>query len=413
MSKNKKVLIVGGGITGWLTAAYLEKNVPGLDITLLESDRIPPLPIGEATTPVTVDFLKELGVNEEDWMPATQATYKIGNMKQGWDYKNGDPFLMSFWFDANERIDCFIDEFRQGKKTRDQVNDEFYRFNVKNSYAYHVDATKIGLVAKNACRNVKNIIDTLPGTLPEGYDLYINCAGLNSKFATDTTRLVPEHHLVNSTWVCPIEYSDQVPYPGVKGVCTYTQTIARDYGWQFIVPLQNRMGTGYVYSDKFISDSDALAEFETMISKHKKFNNAKPMNLKWNVGYLANPWSGNVVSLGLAHGFIDPLEAPGLLLTGQCIKVLALCLNENKEQTFYNRAIRQLLHDLSTFTLHHYMLSERDDTEFWRYYKKFDVKKSLWEHYRSKSSVKTNAYPSPIWASLGLYFNQFEYYDEK
>jgi tryptophan 7-halogenase len=411
MKNIKRVLIVGGGATGWMAAAYLEKHVPDLEITLIESDRIPPLPVGEATTPVTVAFLKDLGLDEREWMPLAHATYKIGNMKQGWEKKDGDPFLMSFWFDGNKQTDEFIAEFRQGKKTRDQVNDQFYRFAHDHSYAYHLDATKIGLVVKKACKNVTAIVDTLPGTLPEGYDLYINCAGLNSPFSIDKTRTKLEHHIVNSTWVCPIEYNDQVPYPGVKGICTYTQTIARNYGWQFIVPLMNRMGTGYVYSDKFVSDADALIEFESMISKHKKFNGTKPMNLKWEVGYLTNPWTDNVVSIGLAHGFIDPLEAPGLLLTQHCIKTLAHCIKEKKPSKFYNRAINKTLYDLSTFTLHHYMLSERDDTEFWRYYKKFDVKKSLWEHYNSKSKISSNVYPSPIWASLGLYFNEFTHYD--
>ena len=390
-----KICIVGGGISGWWCAAYMEKFLDA-EITLIESDEIPISGVGEGTLPQVGLFFQQLGIPEKEWMNGCNAIHKYGNMKYDWDKIGSKPFQMTFWQnDPKNRFDDWYKEFELGNKDRED-HDELYDKNSWSSIAYHLDANLANEVVKKYCKNVNHIIDTLT-ELPEGYDLYVDATGFRRQFTKDKTEVTWKHHLVDSTWVRPLEHEDEI-YP-------YTRTFARPDGWQFMVDLQNRTGTGYVFSSQHISDEEALEKFESWTSHRKPFNNIKPRLIKWKPNVLKRPWSDDVVTIGLGQGFIDPLEANGLYLVVYSITLLVKCILKGSSPEAYNKTMMKVQKDNSDYILHHYMLSQRDDTEFWRYYKNFDCSKTVWEHYNKKSNKYTNLYPDAIWAQLALYFD--------
>ena len=243
-----KICIIGGGTAGWWCAAYMQKFLDA-EITLIESDEIPTSGVGESSLPQIGTFFEELGIPEKEWMDGCNAVHKYGNMKYEWDGVGKDPFLMTFWQDDPKgRFDKWYQEYKSGIKDKNS-HIELYDKDGWRSVAYHLDANLANTVVKDYCKNVNHIIDTLD-EMPKGYDLYVDATGFARKFTTDKTEVIWNHHLVNSAWVCPFELEGEIN--------SYTQTIARECGWQFIIDLQNRTGSGYVFADKYISDSQAL-----------------------------------------------------------------------------------------------------------------------------------------------------------
>ena len=401
--KNLKICIVGGGTLGWWCAAHLEKNHPDYDITLIESEEIPTIGVGESTLPQIATFLSDLGLVEEEWMPKCHAVKKLGNMKRGWTHLSDQP--TTFWSNENKEFDSWVKLYLEGNKTRDDFDLDLNKD--KSLYAYHLDANLAGKVAKDICVRTNHIIATLD-TLPEGYDLYIDCTGLHRKFVNDRTLMPFEHHLVDRALVCPFE----IPNGHQTG---YTQTIARDSGWQFIVDTSQRIGSGYIYSSQYETEQSALEKFKKYTEDFVPYNNKTPKLLKWKPEVLKNPWSGNVVAIGLSGGWLDPLEANGLFIGQYGITLLSKCLTRGSDPTAYNRAMGKVWRDNSKFILHHYMLSPRVDTPFWKYYSQFndEAAKSLWKNYQEMGHRYVNLYPDSIWASLAVLYDEFEHYKEK
>ena len=390
-----KICIIGGGIAGWWCAAYMEKFLDA-EITLIESDEIPISGVGEGTLPQVGHFFEELGIPEDEWMNGCNAIHKYGNMKYDWDVIGSKPFQMTFWQnDPKDRFDKWYEEYKSGKKNRED-HEELYNKKDWRSIAYHLDANLANKVVRNYCKKVNHIIDTLT-ELPKGYDLYVDATGFRRQFTKDKTEVIWDHHLVDRTWVRPLELEDEI-YP-------YTKTFARPEGWQFMVDLQNRTGTGYVYSSQHISDEEALSKFKSWTSHRKPYNNIKPRLIKWKPNILKNPWCDDVVTIGLGQGFIDPLEANGLYLVVYGITLLVKCILKGSSPKAYNKTVMKVQKDNSNYILHHYMLTKRNDTEFWRYYNQFDVSKTVWEFFDKHPNKHTNLYSSAMWAQLGLYFD--------
>lgn len=398
-----KILIVGGGTTGWWAAGYLEKTFPDFDITLIESNDIPIIGVGESTVPMIKNFLDDIGLDEKVWMPKCDAIYKYGQIKQGWDYPDGEEFKFTFWWNENNVFDKWYEKYKNKEVTKHQINDELYDSAAWRAVAYHMHAEEAGRIVKDNCKNITHIIDTID-ELPPGYDLYLDCTGFSKRFVKDKTLdEISDLHMVNSAWVCPFELDEQI---------NYTQSIAREYGWQFKISLTNRVGTGYVYSDKHISDEQALSDFKCYTKDLKPFNDRQPKNIKWNPGWLKNPWTDNIVAMGLSQGFIDPLESNALFMIQHSITTLAECIKRGYSSTVYNKMVRRTWKENSDYILHHYGLTKRDDNDFWATYAKQDMTKSLWDYYTKKTNRWTNLYPDSIWATLGVYFDEFKYYQK-
>ena len=307
---------------------------------------------------------------------------------------------MTFWFnEPKTRFNEWYKEYKAGRKDKNS-HEEMYDKNGWRSVAYHLDANLANEVVRKHCKRVNHIIDTIT-ELPEGYDLYVDATGVRRQFTIDKTEVIWDHHLVDRAWIRPLE---------LEGKCSYTKTFAKPEGWQFMVDLQNRTGTGYVYSSQHVSDEKALEQFKSWTSHRKPYNNIEPRLIKWKPNVLKNPWKDNVVTIGLGQGFVDPLEANGLYLVVYSITLLVKCILRNSKPEAYNRSIMKVQKHNSDYILHHYMLSDRNDTEFWKYYSKFDVEETLWKLFKNNSNAQANLYSDAIWAQLGIYFEKFKHY---
>ena len=260
-----KICIIGGGTAGWWCAAYMNKFLDA-DITLIESNDIPISGVGESTLPQVKTFFDELEIPEEKWMNQSHAIYKYGNIKYDWNHIGSEPFQMTFWQNHPEgRFDQWYEQYKLGNKNKEDHIELYDR----NNLGYHLDANLANNIVKEQCKNVNHIIDTLT-ELPEGYDLYVDATGFDRKFTTDTEQIECNHHLVDRAWVCSLELEE---------ISSYTKSIARPEGWQFVIDLQNRTGTGYVYSSNHTTDDEALIKFKSWNCSRKMIT--EPRLIKW------------------------------------------------------------------------------------------------------------------------------------
>lgn len=402
-----KLCIIGGGTTGWWAAAYFENQFPDYDITLYESSEISSIGVGESTLPQIGSFLEECGLSDIDWMEESNAVIKYGNVKKYWnDHTDEEEFDWTFWYNDNNEFDDWVKEYRKGNKTKADLRKDLYTNNERRATAYHLDANLAGAVVKKHCKRVKHVIATLD-ELPSGYDFYIDCSGPSRRFTVDKSVIKPKGHLVNAAWVRPTVIPENYEYNNM------TVSTARPYGWQFQVVLQHRLGTGYVFNKEMLAPEDALGDFLKYTRHLDAFNDIKPRYLEWKPEYLKNPWTDNVATIGLAAGWVDPLEANGLYITVYGIRTLAKCLKRGLKPEAFNRSMRKLWRENCDFIWHHYALSNRNDTPFWKYYSQQDASESVWENYHSKSNWETNFYSDSLWAMLGVTFDEFKNYSPK
>ena len=149
-----KIAIIGGGTTGWWCAGYMEKFLPDAEITLIESNTIPTISVGESTLPQIKSFFDKIGIDEDVWMSKCHAIHKYGNIKSNWDKPNGDPFAFTFWYNEKDAFSNWYKEYKAGDKTKDQINDDLYHKGAWRSVAYHLDADQAGQVVKDNCKKV-------------------------------------------------------------------------------------------------------------------------------------------------------------------------------------------------------------------------------------------------------------------
>lgn len=416
MKQNKSILIVGGGTAGWMAAAYLAKHRGGKNITLIESNHIPKIGVGESVTPHVCNFLEEIGIDEIDWMKNTGAIFKYANKFINWNGTNDEQYFSfnytvpakNFYKDipvnrCKEDFTNIIDEARsidiisslcaENKFDRfdKYFNPQFhymennvmpfnkneYLLNQPFSYAHHINAElaseyikdKVALPlgvthiiadvvhVKTTNKKIEYIqLDT--GAQIQA-DLFIDCTGSNKLLANALDWKTKEYHtLINSAWVCQTEYN----FPE-KEMVNYTQSIAEPYGWRFKIGLYHRMGNGYCYSDRHTTDNDALDYFVKNLDNLK----TNPRLIKWIPSRLETFGEGNCASVGLSCGFIEPLEANALYIIITAIRRLNNVLdNDHLDFSTYNEKMKYTIDDIMDFILVHYTMSHRNDTEFWK-----------------------------------------------
>jgi tryptophan halogenase len=381
-----KVCIVGGGTAGWWTAAFLRKNHPTIDITLVESPNIPTIGVGESTMPHVRKFFEDLEINESEWLKSCSGVRKEGNVKQGWLEKNDEPLNFKFWYDGFEE---WLPAYLSGNASRDSLND-LYDNSRWQSYAYHIDAAQAWQVVKDQLNDVEHILkDITPDTLPTA-DLYVDCTGLHRALVKDRPMKYYKDTLVNS---CIVRRIKETPKNN-------SESFARDYGWEFNVYLSDgRVGCGYVFCDKMISVETAKDEYMKH-NGHREFLTDFRI-IKWTPGRLQTAWEGNTVAIGLSSGFVDPLEANGLSILVWQIRALSKFLHNPKA---FNRAVDKVWDDVAEFIWHHYALTERDDTEFWKHYKNLNGVETLKKNIKNKKKFN-NIYVSSVYQTLAVYFN--------
>ena len=416
----KKIVIVGGGSSGWMTAAFLSKYVH-VDISLIESKNIGTIGVGESTIGHINYFMDSLNIKDEDWMKECNATYKTSikftnwnSEKRSFHYPFGkfnfsdNPGELMEWFNLCSHNDKYkphqlAEHFHRSYLMLDQnklsknENNEIEGFDFKYDTAYHMDATLFGQYLKNhICLNninyiqddVINIIqnedesikhlETASGDILEA-DLFIDCTGFKSLLLGETLK-VPfasyKNVLINDKALAA-----QIPYiDKEKEMEPTTNCTAIENGWCWNTPLWNRIGTGYVYSSKFVSDEQAEREFRNhlassnmVIGDKKRAEEVEMFKLNIKHGIHEKIWHKNVVAIGLSAGFIEPLESTGLMLTHETARYLVRTLTQrnHKVNSFdikgFNTVTRDTMEGFRSFISMHYALSNRDDTPYWKH----------------------------------------------
>lgn len=416
----KTVIIVGGGSAGWMTASTLVKNFPELNISLIESPNIPISGVGESTIAGINEWMSLIGVEDKDFMKATDATYKLSIRFNNF-YKKGEGFHypFSFPYTADTTLganDWHIKKMVYPETPNSDYADSFYSimalvnqnkfdknldyrlpyFTYGQSTAYHFDATKFGIwLRDNIClpggvRHIKGEVvnvttdeDGIQGiSLDTGMtymaDLFIDCTGFKSLLLDKSVKEPFEsftHMLPNNR-----AWATRIPYGNKKEeLVTYTDSTALGNGWVWRIPLWSRMGTGYVYSDKHINPDNALIEFkEHLKEKHPTLDpeSLEYKDLIMRVGIHERTWVKNCVAIGLSAGFIEPLESNGLYTVHKFLVELCRTLLRSRsekglivsqyDKTIYNTTTKKLFKEFATFVAMHYALTRRQDTQYWR-----------------------------------------------
>lgn len=404
----RRVVIAGGGTAGWMVAAGLSKSLGKLfDIRLIESEEIGTIGVGEATIPTLHFFHEMLGIDEKEFMVATNATFKLGISFENWRNVNehyfhsfgttGKPHwtagFQHFWLEGRRRglasdYGDYCLELRAAKDNR------FAKLpNWGMNYAYHLDATayaaylrrfsealgvkriegKIGKVHTDSNSGHITGLTMQDGSLIEG-DLFIDCTGMRSLLLGETLGVPYESW---SQWL-PCDSAVAAQTTSVGEAVPFTRSIAHPWGWQWRIPLQHRVGNGLVFSSKCIGDDEAKA---ALLANVQGEVIRPPRVIKFTPGQREIVWKNNVVAIGLSSGFLEPLESTsihliqrGLTRLIQMFPADGICQSDIDE---YNDQTRKAIEPIRDFIILHYHVTNRNDVQFWRNCREMEVPKLL------------------------------------
>ncbi len=404
MQNTKKILILGGGTAGWMAANLMAKKWQGQPITisLLESEDIGIIGVGEGSTPSLKDFFSYIDVPEQEWMPACNATYKNGITFKNWSSKAGfssychpfpsqlddytaDAFIYNAFvrrkgIDVEAHPDQFL--FASHLCKHGLAPQAAYHFPFNVSYGYHFDSHLLGKFLKNKAKE-RGVIH-LEGTVatveqhPNGdiarlvtaegkavdADFFVDCSGFKAVLIQQCLKepfISFGDNLFNDTAVV-------MPTPATDTVNSQTIATALKAGWAWDIPLTNRTGNGYVFSSAFCSHDQAETELR---SKLGLLNSAESVRfLKMNVGRVQRHWAKNCLAVGLSQGFIEPLEATALHLVQETllafIEAYSAANFTDKNQDKFNQLINHRFESVRDYIVCHYKVNSRTDTDYWK-----------------------------------------------
>lgn len=397
MPSVKKVCIFGGGSAGWISTLAVSTAFPDFEVTIVLPKKYGNIGVGESTQPNLLDFLVQTGINIPDFIEKVDATPKHGIYYKNW---NGEdhywhPFTdlthSGFYTPAHEYHQRNLEDpvrFPR-EKYYEAVHPESYNTCVirKESdprllYALHIDADKMADYIRNFLGNRVRILEPQDIKIQsEGskisslildhqsyeFDLYVDCSGFSRTLIGKLEGIKDDGYEgnVNSALAA------RIPYKNIREeLIPYTQAAATKQGWVWTIPLQSRIGTGFVYNDQFCSQEEAEREFRILLGEERT-KDIEFRKISFHSKSLKNPWIGNVVAVGLSSGFVEPLEATGIAWFVTSTQVLISVLqhryfDDDVSQRF-NSSIRQYIEDVQDFVDAHYMLSSRRDSEFWKY----------------------------------------------
>lgn len=417
-AKLKNIVIVGGGTAGWMTAAAISKVVgcQTHNVTLIESEQIGTVGVGEATIPMISFYNKVLGLDENEFMRATNATFKLGIEFVGWRNHEssyfhpfgllgvdmeGIPFA-HYWarwkslggnlsyakFNAETEAAIARKFARTAHETGPKVMPDI-------NYAFQFDASLYAAYLRNysekrgVVRQEGKIVHVLknPNTgfiekvvMDDGReiagDFFIDCSGFRGLLISEALEVGYEDW---SHWL-PVNRAAAVPCESAGELLPFTRATAREAGWQWRIPLQHRTGNGYVYCNSFI-DEDAAANLLLQRLDGKAL--AEPRTLRFITGMRKKCWEKNCLAIGLSSGFLEPLESTSIHLVQIAIsKLLAMFPRDEFNVKLINRFNNEMSVEYGTikdFLIAHYKITDREDTEFWRYVKNMAIPESLQE----------------------------------
>ncbi len=413
-TKKTHIAILGGGSAGWMTAAALSSqlNSNAYKITLIESPTIGTVSVGEATIPGILEFNQMLGIDERDFLSFTKGSFKLGIVFKDW-LKKGQQYMHPFgpygvnmqgipfhhyWLknqakDHTTELSDLSIEYCAAKHDRFSHPNPQSRSPLANiKYAYHFDATLYAEFLNNLAvsKGVHHIQDTLLKVhksddetihsleLASGKnvtaDLFIDCSGFKGRL------IEQELHVQYEDWrkYLPCDSAIAVPSKSLEDLKPYTIASAHENGWQWQIPLQHRVGNGFVYSSQFISEQKAS---EQLLQRLPSEALDEPRKLTWVNGKRKQVWKGNCIAIGLSAGFIEPLESTGLqLIQSSIMRLLSMFprfpVSEKLRQSF-NDYTNEEIDRIRDFVILHYVASERKDSDFWQYCNEIDIPEGL------------------------------------
>jgi tryptophan halogenase len=427
-SKIRDIVIVGGGTAGWMAAAVLAKTGGTHRVTLVESEEIGTVGVGESTIPPIILFNQLLGIDEDEFVRETNATFKLGIEFVDWrrvghtyfhnfgmlgaDLHTSIPFI-HYWMrymqsggDPDQlRFSSESEAARRGKFGRVQRTPPGAQPNMH--YAFQFDAStyaaylrryseRRGVVRKegrivgvrqNGESGYIEAVEMQDGSIVRG-DFFIDCSGFRGLLIEGAFKAGFEDW---SHWL-PNNRAAAVPAEGMAQPTPFTRAQARDAGWQWRIPLQHRTGNGYVFCDEYVSEDQASSQLVEWVGGTAL---ASPKVLRFKAGRRRKSWVKNCLALGLSSGFLEPLESTSIhLVQAGLTKFLdffphrecdpILIERYNAEMAFQYETIRD-------FIIAHYKVTEREDTEFWRYCKNMSIPDTLSDKltlFKERSEVK-------------------------
>lgn len=402
----KNVVILGGGTAGWMTAAILSKSLTKLNITLVESEQIGTIGVGEATIPSMHFFNDLLGINSSEFVKQTSGSFKLGIQFENW-HKKDDGYFHAFGTTGSGMWAAKFHEYwKRGVSLGIAKPFSHYNFEAQAAkahkfshqpnglnFAYHLDASLYSKLLKqeakkNGVTRIEGLVNKVhtneengnitaielqDGQKIEG-ELFIDCSGFRGLLINETlnTPFIDWAHWLPMDRAIPIQTKLKPAPP------PFTRSIAHHAGWQWRIPLQHRMGNGIVYSSQYMSDDDAM---DTLLSTIDGEPLTEPRVIKFKTGHRQQLWNKNCIAIGLSGGFIEPLESTAIHIIQQGIMQLVKYFPSyginDLEVAEYNSYMATDYNEIKDFIILHYCQTEREDSPFWKFCKNMDIPDSL------------------------------------
>jgi len=403
-----RIVIAGGGTAGWMAAAAISKTMGDtVSVVLVESEAIGTVGVGEATIPPLVTFNRLLDINEAEFMRATKATFKLGINFEGWK-QAGEDYFHSFGTTGKDHGTSGVQHFwlrgdaaghaaPYGDDCLELVAAMRSRFahlpNQQLNYAYHLDS---GLYARflrqlaetHGTQRVEGRIERVALNADSGHiealhldadrriegDLFLDCTGFRALLIGEAL------HTGYDDWThyLPCDSAIAIQTRSVGPALPYTRSMAHDAGWQWRIPLQHRVGNGLVYCGRYLDKDAAL---ERLLGNLEGETLTEPNFIRFQTGARRQQWVKNCIAVGLAGGFMEPLESTSIhLIQRSILRLLRMlpqgAIRERDIEEFNAQSDWDMLH-IRDFLILHYKVTERRDSPFWRYCADMPIPDSL------------------------------------
>lgn len=466
MQQVETLVIVGGGTSGWIAAALLNARFgSSLNVTVIESDRIGTIGVGEASLPVLRNFLRSLKIDERDLLRECEASFKAGLRFGSWRTQEpGDTYYhLFFGADEDEPLLQWIERLHDRpdsgpwhdllthglidgrdfmtshtlagqliaqRKASKRPVDRFYESPL--GYAYHLDAKlfaeflrrwsvqrgvrhlqdHVVRVDVQEDGNIRSVVTEKEGAI-EG-DFFIDCTGFRGVLINEALQEPFESY---HPWLlCDSAVAIQLPHDRKdEGLAAYTRVDALSAGWAWRIPLFSRQGSGYVYSRAFVTSQEAESELRSRLGPGAEASKAH--HLRMRVGKNRRVWVKNCLSVGLAAGFLEALESTSIAFIQRGVAKFLTCFRDRRfdarDQEKYNREMTEDFEECRDFIFLHYCLTEREDSHFWRTCRSMEIPErvaALLEEWRERGSLRDflsregsgRIFPAVSWYSILL-----------